>query len=81
MTMIVLELNGLQVPRGTYPAVQRNAAVTKDTSRKVPRPVVITAKINGHPARALLDSGSLGDFMSSLGLQLAVQGSRSKINF
>lgn len=64
MTMIVLELNGLQVPRGTYPAVQRNAAVTKDTSRKVPRPVVI-----------------MGDFMSSLGLQLAVQGSRSKINF
>ena len=62
----------------------------------MPRPVVVTAKINGQPARALLDSGSLGDFMSStiadqlkvkrdklsspLGLQLAVQGSRSKIN-
>ena len=91
-----LELYGVQVPRGTYPAVQRNAAVTKDASRKVPKPVVITAKINGQPARALLDSGLLGDFMSStiadqlkvkkdklaspLGLQLAVQGSRSKIN-
>ena len=52
--------------------------------------------MNDHPARALLDSGSLGDFMSStladqlgikkeplivpLALQLAVQGSRSKVN-
>ena len=91
-----LELNGVQVPWGTYPAVQRNAAVTKDASRKVPKPVVITTKINRQPAHALLDSGSLGDFMSStvadqlkvkkdkltspLGLQLAVQGSCSKIN-
>ena len=31
-----LELNRLQVPRGTYPAVQQNAAVTKDAGRKVP---------------------------------------------
>ena len=90
-----LELNGVQVPRGTYPAVQRNAASVK-ASRVVPKPIVITVKINNHPARALLDSGSLGDFMSStladqlkvdrvklelpLGLQLAIQGSRSKIN-
>ena len=52
--------------------------------------------INGHPARALLDSGSLGDFMSStladqlrvkrtklempLALQLAMQGSHLKVN-
>ena len=57
---------------------------------------MVTVKIDGHPARALLDSGSLGDFLSStladqlnvkrvklntpLALQLAVQGSRSKIN-
>ncbi|KIM49068.1 hypothetical protein M413DRAFT_6276 [Hebeloma cylindrosporum] len=90
-----LELNGVQIPQGTYPAVQRNAASVK-ARRVVPKPIVITVKVNGHPARALLDSGSLGDFMSStladqlqvsrekldlpLGLQLAVQGSRSKIN-
>jgi hypothetical protein len=90
-----LELNGVQVPRGTYPAVQQNTAAVK-ASCVVPRPIVITVKINNHPARALLDSGSLGDFMSSmladqlkvdcmkldlpLGLQLAVQGSQSKIN-
>ena len=94
--MTHLELNGVQVPCGTYPAVQRNAAIAKDSIRKVPRPVVVTVKIDGHPARALLDSGSLGDFLSStladqlnvkrvklnapLALQLAVQGSRSKIN-
>jgi hypothetical protein len=91
-----LGLYGVQVPRGTYPAVQRNAAATKDPSRIVPRPIVVTVKVNGHPARALLDSGSLGDFIAStaadqlnvkrvklnspLSLQLAVQGSRSKIN-
>ena len=76
--------------------MQRNATSVKTTGRAVPKPVVITVKIDEHPARALLDSGSLGDFVSTtladqlklkrenldvpLGLQLAVQGSRSKIN-
>ena len=31
-----LQVNGIQVPRGVYPAVQRNAAVTKDITRTVP---------------------------------------------
>jgi hypothetical protein len=92
-----LELNRVQVPRGSYAALQRNAAVPKDFTRTVPKPVVIVVHVNGHPARALLDSGSLGDFMSTsladqlkvqkvmlwkpLSLQLAVQGSRSKVNW
>ena len=92
-----LELNGQQVEAGTYPAVQRNSAYTRDPSRKIPKPLVIHVMINGHRARALVDSGSLGDFMSStlaeqlklkkkqlttpLPVQLAVQGSRSKVNF
>ncbi|EKM74136.1 hypothetical protein AGABI1DRAFT_95849, partial [Agaricus bisporus var. burnettii JB137-S8] len=54
-------------------------------------------QINGHPARALVDSGSLSDFISSalvqqlelpkvelvkpLQVQMAVQGSRSKVNY
>ena len=58
--------------------------------------MVIKVKINEMPVRALVDSGSLRDFISAtvvdqlklkctilekpLGLQLAVQGSRSKIN-
>ena len=89
-------LNGIQVTHGTFPAMQRNAALVKAPGRAVPKPMVITMKINDHPARALLDSGLLGDFISTtladqlklhketlevpLGLQLAVQGSRSKIN-
>ena len=92
-----IEINGVQVARDKYPAVQRNAASVKDKTRVLPKPVTLTIKIDGHPARALVDSGSLGDFMSTnladqlnvkreeleapLGLQLAVQGSRSKINF
>ena len=92
-----LEINGVQVARDKYPAIQRNAASVKDKTRVLPKPVTLTVKIDGHPARALVDSGSLGDFMSTnladqlkvkqeelespLGLQLAVQGSRSKINF
>ena len=88
-------LNRIQVTRGTYPAMQWNAASVKALGHPVPKPVVITVQINGHPVRALLDLGSLGDFISTtladqlklnketlevpLGLQLAVQGSRSKI--
>lgn len=57
---------------------------------------MVKVNINGRPARALLDSGSLGDFLSStladqlsvkrenletpLLLQLAIQRSRSKVN-
>jgi hypothetical protein len=90
------ELAGIQVDRNKYPALQRNAAVVKGTHRILPKPIVARVTVNGHPARALLDSGSLGDFMSStlvdqlqvkrtmldvpLSLQLAVQGSRSKVN-
>jgi hypothetical protein len=95
----MLELSGVQVARlarGSYPALQRNSAAVKDKRRAVPKPVVVTVKVNGQPVHALLDSGSLGDFMSStladqlkvqceqlevpLTLQLAVQGSRSKVN-
>ena len=91
-----LELGGIQVDRSKYPALQRNAAQVKGKQRILPKPVVIKVTVEGQPARALLDSGSLGDFMSStladqlgvkktsldvpLALQLAVQGSRSKVN-
>ncbi|KAJ8507317.1 hypothetical protein ONZ45_g10305 [Pleurotus djamor] len=91
----VIEVNGQQVQRGTYPTLQRNSSAAKDASRAVPKPIVVNVKINGHPVRALIDSGSLGDFISTsivdqlglktaelstpLVLQMAVQGSRSKI--
>ena len=68
----------------------------KDQSRKIPEPIVVLAKINGHQVQALLDNGSMADFLSTtvvdqldlqseqyakpLPVQLAVHGSRSKIN-
>ncbi|KAJ3979232.1 hypothetical protein F5890DRAFT_1559011 [Lentinula detonsa] len=92
----VFQLNNVQIPSDKYPGLQRNAARIKDPGRKVARPIVVVVRINGHPVTALLDSGSLGSFMSTtlidqlkfkeeivdppLTLQLAVQGSRSKIN-
>jgi hypothetical protein len=92
-----LELNGVQVPRDQYAGLQRNATVVKDANRKVPRPLIVEVQVNGQPAKALVDSGSLGDFISNtlidqikcekqelttpLTLQLAVQGSRSKVNW
>lgn len=63
--------------------------------RVCPKPVIAVVKVNGQPCRALLDSGSLSDFISTtladqlklnlielekpLPLQLAVSGSRSKV--
>jgi RNase H-like domain found in reverse transcriptase/Reverse transcriptase (RNA-dependent DNA polymerase)/Retroviral aspartyl protease len=92
----LFELGGLQIDRNKYPSLQRNSAQIKGNSRILPKPVVVKIDINGHPVRALLDSGSLGDFISStlvdqlsiardalstpLSLHLAVQGSRSKVN-
>ena len=92
-----LELGGIQVDRHKYPTLQRNAAQVKGNQRVLPKPLVVKVTMNGHPARALLDSGSLGDFMLSmlanqlgiqkeplnmlLPLQLVVQGSRSKVNY
>ena len=97
-----LEVNRVQVARDKYPAVQRNAASVKDKicvlpKPVTPKPVTLTVNIDGHPAQALVNSGSLEDFMSTnltdqlnvkqeelkvpLGLQLAVQGSCFKINF
>ena len=92
----LIPVSGIQVSKDKYPTLQRNSAKIKDGERLLPKPVVIKVTVNGEPARALIDSGSLGDFMSStlvdqlklkrnilekaVGLQLAVQGSRSKIN-
>jgi hypothetical protein len=92
-----LSVAGIQIPPGTLTALQRNAAVPKDFTHVVPKPIVVVVYVNGQPVRALLDSGSLGDFVSTslvdqlklakveltkpLALQLAVQGSRSKVNW
>ena len=79
-----------------YPFLQQNTAQVKGDKRILPKPIVVVITVNGHPAQALLDSGSLGDFMAStladqlsikqenldspVSLQLSMQGSRSKVN-
>jgi hypothetical protein len=94
--VINIELRGVQVDRNKFLALQQNAAQIKGSHRLLPQPIVVKVLVNGQPARALLDSGSLGDSMSStladqlnvkqenlnvlLVLQLSVQGSRSKVN-
>ena len=69
----------------------------KDFKCTIPCPIIIVIKINGELARALIDSESLTDFMSTkfadqigvrkvvlakpLPIQLAVQGSCTKVNY
>jgi hypothetical protein len=91
-----LELNAMLPARDTFVSLERNSARKKDLARNVPKPLVVEVNINGHKARALIDTGSLSDFMSSnladqlhvdrvilekpLPIQLAVQGSKTKCN-
>jgi len=91
-----VDLCGVQVDRNKFPPLQRNTDVPKDRTHVLPKPVVVTVRIDGQPMQALFDSGSLGGFMSSnladqlkvkreelenpMVLQLAVQGSRLKVN-
>ncbi|EIW62206.1 uncharacterized protein TRAVEDRAFT_115206, partial [Trametes versicolor FP-101664 SS1] len=98
--LVLLELCAAAVAAGdggALAAIQRNAAAPRDFKRLIPEPAVVVVKINGQSARALLDSGSLSDFMSAkfahqidakvfelakpLPVHLAVQGSRAKINY
>jgi len=96
-THLDVECNKATPSGSGYSALERNAAIMKDTTRTIPKPVVVVVHVNEQPARALVDTGSLADFMSlnlaeqlqvkrawlekPLPIQLAVQGSRSKVNF
>ena len=95
--MSSVTLNVIQPAPGTYSSLQRNSAYVKDYNRLVPQPIVVIAKVEGQDARALLDSGSLADFMSSrfadqikikrtplakpLPVGMATSGSRSMSNY
>lgn len=97
MECLDVECNKATPSGSGYSALERNAAITKDITRTIPKPVVVVVHVNEQPARALVDTGSLADFMSlnlaeqlqvkrvwlekPLPIQLAVQGSRSKVNF
>lgn len=80
----------------TLGLLQRNMATSYNFKQLVPGLAVIVVYINGQPACALLDSGSLADFISAklvyqlsiktyelvkqLPVHLAIQGSRAKIS-
>ncbi|KIJ09137.1 hypothetical protein PAXINDRAFT_87886, partial [Paxillus involutus ATCC 200175] len=80
----------------THVAIERTAMKPKDFTCRVPTSIVVEVCINGHPMRALLDTGLMADFLLTtavdqlrlkkevlvkpLPVQLAVHGSRSKIN-
>ncbi|KAJ2917715.1 hypothetical protein MD484_g2704, partial [Candolleomyces efflorescens] len=92
-----LELCSQFIEPSTYAALERNTTARRDASRQVPEPVVIVVSVNGNPVRALVDTGSLGDFMSTsladqlkvkkielvrpINIQLACQGSRTKSKY
>jgi hypothetical protein len=59
-----LESCGIQVDQNQFAALQRSSAMAKDPSQIVPKPIIITVEVNRHLCRALLDAGSLGDFIS-----------------
>ncbi|PVF91431.1 hypothetical protein CPB86DRAFT_719441, partial [Serendipita vermifera] len=75
--------------------MEHNGGYPRD-KRVMPLPIIVTVYIDGKPCRALIDTGAFADFIStsaveSMGLkkkvldtpiplQMAVQGSRSKIN-
>ena len=77
--------------------IQCSAAATRDPTCQIVEPLRIVVSINGHQACALMDSGSLGDFMAGahteqfqvrrtplqtpLSVQLAAQGSCTKVNY
>ena len=77
-------------------SIERTSLRVKDRTRRLPEPIVVIVRINDQPIRALLDTGSMADFLSTtivdqlklpretyekpLSVQLAVHGSRSKIN-
>jgi hypothetical protein len=80
----------------TTDSVERTAMKVHDFKRVVPKPIVVTVFMNGHPVRALMDCGSEADFLSTsvidqlriprsvlakpLNIRLAVHGSCSKTN-
>ncbi|KAG8683349.1 hypothetical protein FRC11_013665, partial [Ceratobasidium sp. 423] len=46
-------------------AVEWNALVVKDITRRVPKTIIIEVLVNGEPANVMLDMGSQSDLMSS----------------
>ncbi|QRV79630.1 Transposon Ty3-I Gag-Pol polyprotein [Ceratobasidium sp. AG-Ba] len=91
-----IELNAARTKKskGNW-EIERNSAIPKDLERRTSAALVVEMFVNGKSCRVLLDSGSLGDFISTtivdqlkikaevlakpMGLSMAVTGSRSQV--
>ena len=94
---LLVEMHSMATNFNDFDTIERTMAYAKDFKRCIPCPIIITVKINRELTRAMIDSGLLADFMSTkfvdqigvrkialaklLPIQLAVQGSRSKVNY
>jgi hypothetical protein len=54
-----------QIPADGYNGLRRTASMPKTPNRVVAKPLVVVAHVNNQPVRALIDSGSLGDLIST----------------
>ena len=94
---LLMEMHSIATNFNDFDTIEHTIAYTKDFKRCILCPIIITVKINRELVRAIIDSGLLADFMSTkfvdqisvrkialaklLPIQLAVQGSRSKVNY
>jgi hypothetical protein len=61
----ILYREGTQIPADGVKGISRTASMPRIFDRMVARPLVIVVRVNGEPVRALVDSGSLGDLVST----------------
>ncbi|KAJ7353162.1 hypothetical protein DFH08DRAFT_987264 [Mycena albidolilacea] len=54
-----------QIPADGYNGLRCMVSMPKTPNRVVAKPLVVVAHVNNQPARALIDSGSLGDLIST----------------
>ncbi|QRV96899.1 Transposon Tf2-1 polyprotein [Ceratobasidium sp. AG-Ba] len=91
-----LELNAARTKKSEGKLeIERNSAIPKDLERRTSAALIAEMFVNGKSCRVLLDSGSLGNFISTtvvdqlrlkpeilakpIGLNMAVSGSKSQI--
>ncbi|KAI9068602.1 hypothetical protein FKP32DRAFT_1695592 [Trametes sanguinea] len=75
------QTEGAGSPARVAQALERNAMRPKDYTRVAPMPIIVNIEINGSPARALLDTGCMADFISTTlvdQLQIQTEVSRYK---
>ena len=94
---LLVEIHSMATNFNDFDTIECTIVYAKDFKRCILCPIIITVKINRELVRVIINSGLLADFMSTkfadqisirkialaklLPIQLAVQGSRSKVNY